>query len=140
MATQFTQPGNSGRFAVRLQVGIWSHPTIGRSAALDMTQPFGFQPLKRAGLSRFIAPAAFRIAREIDTTAAPTYAVVSSKSGIQCLYVRSTTADGLRQTVAGLLAFGASTGYLFRIIDITKPGEVAIAGSSVIQSRLSPRP
>lgn len=135
----YTQPGNSGRFAVWLQVGSWSRPTIGRSFAFDMSQPFGFQPLKNTGLRRYIAPAAFRVAKEADAYA-PTYAVVSTKSGIPVIYIRAKTAQGLRQVMAGLLTFGASTGYLFRILDINKAAEDAIAGSEVIQKRLSPRP
>jgi hypothetical protein len=135
----YVQPANNGRFAVWLQVGVWSRPTIGRSAAYDLTQPFGFRPLGKPALRRNIAPAAFRIGQEADRYS-PTFAVVSTKGGFPVIYVRSKTAQSLRQAVAGLLTFGDTTGYRFRILDITKQAEDAIAGSTVIQSRLSPKP
>jgi hypothetical protein len=134
-AADFQQASNQGRFAIWLRVDSWGRPTIGRSFALDMGKPFQWLPLTLTELKRYIRPAAYRIAHESDAYS-PTFAVVSTKGRVPVIYVRSKTAQSLRQCVSGLLTFAEATGYRMVQIDITKPAADAIASSEVISKRL----
>lgn len=136
MAQTYAQTGNSGRYAVWLQVGTIGRPTIGRSDAFDMSAPIGFQPLGKARLEQMIAPAAFRIAKDVDGTVAPTFAVVSSKTRIPVLYVRSTSAQGLRAVLSGLLTFSSQTGYRLRVLAINEAAGKAVTVNPVIRKLL----